>query len=89
VLRYRQTTQSVREIANALQVDAVLEGSIFREGERVRLSVQMVEPETARHLWTQKYERDMTSSTQMKVQDDVVTAIATELSAKIASKPKS
>jgi serine/threonine-protein kinase len=90
VQRYRQTTQSIREIASALNVDAVLEGSIFREGQRVRLSVQMVEPETARHLWQQNYERDMTSSTQMKVQDDVVKEIATELSASIekARQPK-
>jgi TolB-like protein/tRNA A-37 threonylcarbamoyl transferase component Bud32 len=78
VLKYRQTTASVREIAKALEVDAVIEGTVFRAGNRVRVNVQMVEPATSRHIWTQSYERDMTD--QIKVQDEVVKAIAAELS---------
>jgi serine/threonine-protein kinase len=84
VLQERVTTQSVREIARALRVNAVIEGSIYRTGDRVRLNVQMVEPETSRHLWTQSYERNLTTATQMQVQDDVVKAIAAELAVAIA-----
>jgi len=88
VLQERATTQSVREIAKALRVNAVIEGSIYRTGDRVRLNVQMVEPETSRHLWTQSYERNLTNETQMQVQDDVVKAIADELAIAISQQTR-
>jgi TolB-like protein len=88
VLQERAVTQSVREIARALRVNAVIEGSIYRTGDRVRLNVQMVEPESSRHLWTQSYERELTNDTQMQVQDDVVKAIAAELAVAITQQTR-
>ena len=88
VLQERAVTQSVREIARALRVNAVIEGSIYRTGDRVRLNVQMVEPESSRHLWTQSYERELTNETQMQVQDDVVKAIAAELAVAITQQTR-
>lgn len=68
---------SVRELATELHVDAVIEGTVFRSGNKVRINVQMVDPVTSRHLWTQSYERNMTDV--LAVQADVVTSIAKEL----------
>lgn len=73
----RESSRSVRELASELGVDAVIEGTAFRSGNKVRINVQMVDPVTSRHLWTQSYERTM--SDVLAVQADVVTAIATEL----------
>lgn len=73
----QESSRSVRELASELDVDAVIEGTAFRSGNKVRINVQMVDPETSRHLWTQSYERTM--SDVLAVQADVVTSIATEL----------
>lgn len=73
----QESSRSVRELASELGVDAVIEGTAFRSGNKVRINVQMVDPVTSRHLWTQSYERTMTDV--LAVQADVVTAIATEL----------
>ncbi|MBA3580528.1 MAG: protein kinase [Gemmatimonadaceae bacterium] len=81
----QESSRSVRELASELNVDAVIEGTAFRSGNKVRINVQMVDPETSRHLWTQSYERTM--SDVLAVQADVVTSIATELE-KVLSKTK-
>ncbi|MEO6331270.1 MAG: serine/threonine-protein kinase [Gemmatimonadaceae bacterium] len=81
----QESSRSVREVATELNVDAVIEGTAFRSGNKVRINVQMVDPATSRHLWTQSYERTM--SDVLAVQADVVTSIATELG-KVLSKNK-
>jgi TolB-like protein/DNA-binding winged helix-turn-helix (wHTH) protein/Tfp pilus assembly protein PilF len=55
--RYRGTHQTLREIAQELDVDAVIEGSVARSGDRVRITAQLVDAKKDRHLWAQSYER--------------------------------
>jgi serine/threonine-protein kinase len=77
---------TVRELARALDVNAVIEGTSFRDGNKVRVNVQMVDPVTSRHLWTQSYERPMTDV--MAVQSELVNAIAKELDAVLSKNGK-
>ena len=59
VMGYRGNAHNAREIGKALGVGAVLEGSVRREGNRVRLNVQLIDAETDRHLWAEDYDREL------------------------------
>jgi TolB-like protein/tetratricopeptide (TPR) repeat protein len=56
---YRATTKPLPAIARELQVDAAVEGSIMRAGDRVRITVQLIDALRDSHLWAQSYERDL------------------------------
>jgi TolB-like protein/DNA-binding winged helix-turn-helix (wHTH) protein/Tfp pilus assembly protein PilF len=58
VMRYKKSQKSLREIAGELSVDAVVEGTVERSGNRVRIRVQLIRASDDRHLWAQAYERD-------------------------------
>jgi TolB-like protein/Flp pilus assembly protein TadD len=75
VLPYRGQTHNIREIGKALNVATVLEGSVRREGKRVRINVQLIDASNDHHLWAQVYDRELTD----------VFAIQSELSQEIAS----
>jgi len=87
VMRYRDTSEKTIDIARELDVQAVIEGTAFRSGDRMRINVQMVEPKTLRHLWTQSYERDVQDV--LSVQGEVVQAIANELAPVLGAEPQS
>jgi serine/threonine-protein kinase len=60
VLLYRETQKPIPEIARELNVDAVVEGSVFRVGDTVRITVQVVQARPAeRHLWAGSFQRDL------------------------------
>ena len=82
VMPFQGSGEKTQDIARQLGVQAVVEGTVFRAGDRMRINVQMVEPTTLRHLWTQVYERDV--SDVLDAQDEVVAAIAAELGAVLA-----
>lgn len=67
----------VSEIAKALNVTHVLEGSVRRDGERIRISAQLIEGRSDTHLWSNTYERDLKSI--FAIQDEVAGAIAAHL----------
>ncbi len=73
-MRYKGTEKTLPEIARELNVDAVLEGSVLLEGERVRITAQLIEAETDQNLWADNYERDLRDI--MSVQGEVARAIA-------------
>jgi TolB-like protein/Flp pilus assembly protein TadD/predicted Ser/Thr protein kinase len=77
VLKYGGTRRAPGEIAAELQVDSVMEGTILRVGDRVRVTAQLVDGRTNGVLWTGAYERDL--SDVLALQSEVATAIATEL----------
>src|SRR5258707_11748300 len=56
-MRYRGTHQSLRQIAEELDVDAVIEGSVVRSGDQVRITAQLIDVKNDRHLWAQSYDR--------------------------------
>ncbi len=75
--RYRGTSKDLREIASELQVDALIEGSVFRSGEQVRITVQLVRGDTDQHVWSKSYQR--ASNDLIGLQGEVAQAIAQEI----------
>lgn len=74
---YRDQNVDVREIGRALGVDAVLEGSVRRSGERVRITAQLIDTSTGYHLWSQNYDRQMADifSVQDEISSEIVMAL--------------
>ena len=77
VLQYRGTPKPMTQIGRELDVDAVVEGSVLRAGEAVRITVQLIDARTDRHLWSGSYERDLTDV--LALQREVAEAIAHEI----------
>ena len=73
-MQYKQAQKRLPEIARELQVAYVVEGSLNRAGDRVRISAQLIEAATDRHLWAQSYERDLRDV--LALQKEVARAIA-------------
>ena len=80
-MHYKGTRKTLPEIAHELHVDAIVEGSVERSGDRVRITAQLVEAPTDRHLWARSYQRDLRNV--LSLQDDVAQAIATEVRIKL------
>jgi TolB-like protein/DNA-binding winged helix-turn-helix (wHTH) protein/Flp pilus assembly protein TadD len=62
VMRFKESPSPVPEIAKALNVDAVLEGSVIREGNRIRVHAQLIRAATDEHFWSQTYDRQITDA---------------------------
>jgi TolB-like protein/Tfp pilus assembly protein PilF/predicted Ser/Thr protein kinase len=77
VERYRDTKKSLPEIARELGVDAVIEGSTQLAGKRVRVTAQLIEAKTDRHLWADSHDRDL--GDVLVLQKEVAQAIAREI----------
>src|SRR5438034_2610827 len=86
VMPYRGKTSNVREIGKALGVGAILEGSVRRVGNRVRVNVQLICTETDEHLWAEDYDRELTDV--FAIQTDLAQKIAGELKAKLSPDEK-
>jgi len=62
VMRYKKGDRKpLPQIARELNVKSVLEGSVVREGSRVRVTAQLIEASTDRHIWAERYERELSS----------------------------
>lgn len=85
-MRYRGTTKSVAEIGRELQVTAVLEGSVRRADNRVRIAVQLIDARTEEHLWAQEYDREFADV--FAIQRDIAQRIAKSLRVKLPRGPK-
>jgi serine/threonine-protein kinase len=79
--QYRKAMKSLPEIGRELHVQAVVEGSVLRSGNRVRITAQLVEAAKDRHLWADAYERDL--SDVIALQTDLVGAIASQIQARL------
>ena len=77
VMRYKGSRKSLPEIAQELNVDAVIEGTVQRSGGRVRVTAKLIPAATDSPLWARDYERDL--SDVLKLQSDVARAIADEI----------
>ncbi len=86
VMPYRGKTSNVREIGKALGVATVLEGSVRRIGNRVRVNVQLINADTDEHLWAEDYDRDLTDV--FAIQTDLAQKIVRELQAKLSPTEK-
>jgi TolB-like protein/Flp pilus assembly protein TadD len=76
-MHYRDSRKALPEIAKELGVDAIVEGSVARSGNRVRIDAQLIQASTDRHLWAKGYERDIQDV--LVLQSEVARTIATEV----------
>lgn len=81
-MRYKDTDKCVPEIARELNVDAVVEGSVLRAGDRVRITAQLIDAARDEHLWAESYERDLRDI--LTLQSQVAQAIAGEIRVKLS-----
>ena len=77
VMRYKATTKSLPEIAQELNVDALVEGSVLRVGDRVKITAQLIRAATDEHLWGESYERDL--GDVLRLHSEVARTIAQEI----------
>jgi TolB-like protein len=83
VVEYKSgIARDLREIGQQLGVAHVLEGSVQRSGNRVRVNAQLVDTRTDAHLWAQTYDRDLADI--FAIQSDIAKAIANQLQAKLS-----
>ncbi|HYK90358.1 MAG TPA: protein kinase, partial [Acidobacteriota bacterium] len=80
-MHYKGTHKALPEIAHELNVNAVLEGSVARFGNRVRISAQLADAISGQNLWGRDYERDVQDVLQL--QNDLATAVAQEVAGKL------
>jgi TolB-like protein/tRNA A-37 threonylcarbamoyl transferase component Bud32/Tfp pilus assembly protein PilF len=82
VMRFKGSKESLRDIARALDVDAVVEGSVQRDGDRVRVTAQLIEAASDRHLWAKSFDRDFREV--LSLQSEVAGEIAREIQMQIS-----
>ncbi len=80
-MHYKGTRKSLPEIARELKVDAVVEGTVQRSGDRVRIRAQLIHALTDQHLWVDTYERDMREV--FELQSEIALAIARQVQTKL------
>jgi TolB-like protein/Tfp pilus assembly protein PilF len=87
VMQYKSgITRNLKEIAQQLGVSNVVEGSMRRSGNRIRVSVQLIDAQTDRHIWVQNYDRTLVDS--ITLQDELATEIAGALGATLSTREK-
>ena len=83
VMQWEGKRPSVREVANQLGVGTVLEGSVQREGDRVRVNVQLVDAATDTHLWADTFDRN--ADDLFGVQSEISQAVAEQLRIRLST----
>ena len=81
VERFRDTKLPIKNIAEQLGVTKILEGGVQRAGDRVRITVQLVDAGTDGHVWAETYDRELTAANIFAIQSEVAAAIAATLNA--------
>jgi tetratricopeptide (TPR) repeat protein len=77
VMHYKGSGKSLTQIARELNVDGIVEGSVFQDSQRVRITAQLIEAATDRHLWAKSYERDLRDI--LALHSEVARAVAREI----------
>jgi len=81
VTLYKHTNKKLPEIARELNVDGIVEGSLVRDGQKVRITAQLIRGREDQHLWAETYERDLGDA--LRLQSDVAEAIAEQVRAQL------
>jgi len=87
VMQYRSKATNVREIGKALGVSNILEGSVRRSGNKIRVNVQLIDANSDEHIWASDYDRDITDV--FAIQTDLAQKISDALQAKLSPAEKS
>ncbi len=74
-----QESQGIPKIAEQLKVRHILEGSVRKSGQAVRVTAQLIDAHTDQHLWSETYDRELTTENLFAIQDDVAKAIVAQL----------
>lgn len=82
-MQYQGSHRTLPDIARDLHVDAIVEGSVERSGDEIRITAQLIDAATDRHLWAKSYERNLRDV--LALQDEVAQAIANEVRIKLTS----
>ncbi|HVP55288.1 MAG TPA: winged helix-turn-helix domain-containing protein [Candidatus Eisenbacteria bacterium] len=82
VMAYKRTSKPLPQIARELDVDAVVEGTVLRSGNRIRVTAQLIKASPERHLWAERYERD--TGELISLEQQLALAIAHEISGRLA-----
>jgi TolB-like protein/DNA-binding winged helix-turn-helix (wHTH) protein/Tfp pilus assembly protein PilF len=82
VMQYRGVYKPLPQIARELNVDAVVEGTVMRSGGQVRITVQLIQASTDKHLWSQSYQRDLKDV--LGLQNEIASAIAKRIRTTLA-----
>lgn len=82
--RFRETNKAAPEIAAELGVTAILEGGVRRAGDRVRVNVTLIDAPSDELIWTEVYERDLTTGNVFDIQDEITLAVAAALQARLS-----
>ncbi len=77
IMRFKGTDRSLPAIAAELGVDAIIEGSVTRDGNRIRITAQLIDAETDQHLWAESYDRDFQDV--FILQNEIAKTIAQEV----------
>jgi TolB-like protein/DNA-binding winged helix-turn-helix (wHTH) protein/Flp pilus assembly protein TadD len=85
-MRYKGTLKGLPEIARELNVDGIIEGSVTRSGQRVRITAQLLYGPTDKHLWAEAYDRDL--GDVLSLQSEVAQAIAQQVRVQITPQQK-
>jgi adenylate cyclase len=87
VMGYRGTTKKVREIARELEVGSILEGSVRKAGNKVRITAQLIDAATEGHLWAQNYDRQLEDV--FAIQSEIAEKVAGELRIRLVDSERS
>ncbi len=74
IMKYKKTAKSLRDIANELAVGFILEGSVRKAGDKIRVTVQMINAVSDSHVWSEKYDRKLDDI--FEIQSDIAEAVA-------------
>ena len=85
-MHYKGTNKTLPEIARELNVDGVVEGSVMRSGNRVRITAQLIHAQSDQHLWAETYERDL--GDVLRLQGEVAQAIAQQVRVQLTPQQK-
>jgi serine/threonine protein kinase/Tfp pilus assembly protein PilF len=83
VMQYKGTKKPLPQIAKELNVDALIEGSVLREGGQVRISAQLIQAATDQHLWAESYQRDLRGI--LALQGEIASAISENIKVKLTA----
>jgi TolB-like protein/DNA-binding winged helix-turn-helix (wHTH) protein/Tfp pilus assembly protein PilF len=86
-MQYKGTKKSLPEIGRELNVDAVLEGSVLRAGDRVRITVQLIRASTDEHIWEETFDRDLKDV--LPLQGEVARTIASQIKVTLSPEEQS
>ncbi len=81
IMRYKKTDKRLPEIARELNVDGIVEGTVQRSGDRVRITAQLIHGPSDKHLWANSYERD--ARNVLFMESEIAGAIANQIQAKL------